>query len=125
MDFVTLFFVKLSQPIIKFCMGCFDLVLKIDKWWTKKTDYTKLNLRWIIFTTLLFIFAIYNQIQINNANIVNYNRNISNVNFLNDKIKNLEEWKINRLESEISELKKTREITLENEREIQRLNLKK
>jgi len=125
MDFVTLFFVKLSQPIIKFCMGCFDLVLKIDKWWTKKTDYTKLNLRWIIFTTMLFIFAIYNQIQINNANIVNYNRNSTNVNILTNKIKELEEWKINRLEGEISELKKIQQIALENEREIQRLNKRK
>jgi len=122
MDLFTLFFTKLAQPFLIFFGGCFSLIMKIDRWWTKKTDYTKLNLRWIIFTTLLFVFAIYNQIEINNANIVNYNRNISNVNFLNNKIKNLEEWKINRLESEIQELKETRRITLENEKEIQRLN---
>jgi hypothetical protein len=125
MDLFSLFLIKLSQPFIKFIGGCWTLIIRIDKWWTKKTDYTKLNLRWIIFTTLLFIFAIYNQIEINNANIINYNRNITNVNILNAKIKELENWKINRLESEISELKKIQQIALENEKEIQRLNHEK
>ncbi|MBC7845554.1 MAG: hypothetical protein H7Y10_03580 [Flavobacterium sp.] len=125
MDWFTLFLVKLSQPLIFFLDKLFALVIKIDRWWSKKNDYTKLNLRWIIFNTLLFVFAVSQQIQVKNAKIINDNRNTVNTNFLVAKVKELEEWKINRLENEITELKETRKIALENEKEIQRLNSKK
>ena len=125
MDLFTLFLTKLAQPLLAFFGGCFTLLVRIDRWWTKKTDITKLNIRWVIFNTLLFIFAVSQQIQVKNAKIINDNRNTNNVNFLVVKVKELEEWKINRLENEITELKETRKIALENEKEIQRLNSKK
>ena len=125
MDWFTMFLVKLSQPLLLFIGCCFTLLVKMDRWWTKKNDTTKLNIRWILFTGLLMALGIAQQIQNTDANIVNHNRTVVNDRMYIDKIKELEEWKINRLENEISELKELRKNTLENEKEIQRLNSKK
>lgn len=125
MDIITLFLTKLSEPLIKFANGFFSLLLKVDKWWTKKTDATKLNIRWMIFTALLISLGVARETQNTNANIVNYNRSVVNDRIRDSKIEKLEEWKINRLQGEIVELKEIRKNALENEKEIEKLNSKK
>lgn len=125
MDLITLFLTKLSEPLIKFANGFFALMVKVDKWWTKKTETTKLNIRWMIFTALLISLGVARETQNTNANIVNYNRSVVNDRIRDAKIEKLEEWKINRLQGEIVELKEIRKNALENEKEIEKLNSKK
>ena len=79
----------------------------------------------MIFTTLLISLGVARETQNTNANIVNYNRTIVNDRIRDIKEKKLEDWKINRLEGEIKELKELREKALENEKEIEKLNSKK
>ena len=124
MDLFTLFLTKLAQPLIAFFAGVFSLLVKVDKWWVKKTESTKTNIRWMIFTTILISLAVGRETQNTNANIINYNRTLVGYGLRDVKIEKLEEWKINRLQGENNELKESLKKALENEREIEKLKSK-
>lgn len=122
MDWFTLFLIKLSQPFLLFVGGCFTLLIKIDRWWTKKTDYTKLYIRWILFFIGFVILIIIRDNKKENEQIIIDNRTAVYVNSILKKSSECEEWKIERLEKDITKLEKMQAIALENEKAIQRLN---
>jgi len=125
MDYVTIFFVKISQPLILFFDKFFSLVLRIDRWWSKKSDYTKLNIRWTLFFAGFVVLLIIRENKKENEQIVADNRNAVFVNSLLKGNKECEEWKIKYLEKDIERLEKIQNIALENEKEIKILIAKK
>lgn len=125
MDLFTLFLTKLAQPLIVFCNGCFNLLIKADKWWTKKTEATRVNIRWIIFTVILISLWTVKETENANANIINNNRTAVGFRLRDAKIERLEQWKIARLQGEILDLKTAIQKALETEKEIERLKSKK
>lgn len=125
MDWFTLFLVKLSQPFLLFIGGCFTLMLKIDKWWTKKTDYTRLYIRFILFFIGFIIVLIIRDNKKENEQIITDNRTTVYINTILKKSSECEEWKIERLENDITKLEKIQENALENEKQLQRLNKKR
>jgi hypothetical protein len=117
----TLIFEKLYKPII-FTLKEFGVMfLNIESWWTSKTRYTKLNVRWLIFTCLLFTFGVIKEIKNTNDATINYNRSTNSINLLQKKVDALEQKYLSKLESDIKELKDIRSIAKENEKELKEI----
>lgn len=117
----TILFEKLYKPII-FTLKEFGVMfLNIEIWWTSKTRYTKLNVRWLIFTCLLFTFGVLKEIKNTNDATLNYNRSATSINLLQKKVDALEQKYLSKLESDIKELKEIRAIAKENEKELKEI----
>lgn len=117
----TLIFEKLYKPII-FTLKEFGVMfLNIESWWTSKTRYTKLNVRWLVFTCLLFTFGVIKEIKNTNDATLNYNRSTNSINLLQKKVDALEQKYLSKLESDIKELKDIRSIAKENEKELKKI----
>ena len=117
----TLLFEKLYKPII-FTLKEFGVMfLNIETWWTSKTKYTKLNVRWLIFTCLLFTFGVLKEIKNTNDATLNYNRSTNSINLLQKKVDALEQKYLSKLESDIKELKDIRSIAKENQKDLKEI----
>jgi hypothetical protein len=117
----TILFEKLYKPII-FTLKEFGVMfLNIETWWTSKTRYTKLNVRWLIFTCLLFTFGVLKEIKNTNDATLNYNRSATSINLLQKKVDALEQKYLSKLESDIKELKEIKAIAKENEKELKEI----
>jgi hypothetical protein len=97
------------------------MFLNIETWWTSKTRYTKLNVRWLIFTCLLFTFGVLKEIKNTNDATLNYNRSATSINLLQKKVDALEQKYLSKLESDIKELKEIKAIAKENEKELKEI----
>lgn len=118
---VTLIFEKLYKPII-FTLKEFGLMfLNIENWWTSKTRYTKLNVRWLIFTCLLFTFGVLKEIKNTNDATLNYNRSTNSINLLQKKVDALEQKYLSKLENDIKELKEIKSIAKDNEEDLKKI----
>lgn len=117
----TILFEKLYKPII-FTLKEFGVMfLNIETWWTSKTRYTKLNVRWLIFTCLLFTFGVLKEIKNTNDATLNYNRSTNSINLLQKKVDALEQKYLSKLESDIKELKDIRSIAKENQKDLKEI----
>lgn len=117
----TILFEKLYKPII-FTLKEFGVMfLNIETWWTSKTKYTKLNVRWLIFTCLLFTFGVLKEIKNTNDATLNYNRSTNSINLLQKKVDALEQKYLSKLESDIKELKDIRSIAKENQKDLKEI----
>ena len=117
----TIIFEKLYKPII-FTLKEFGVMfLNIENWWTSKTRYTKLNVRWLIFTCLLFTFGVLKEIKSTNDATLNYNRSTNSINLLQKKVDALEQKYLSKLESDIKELKDIKSIAKENQKELKEI----
>lgn len=114
-------FSKLYKPILFFLNGVWDLFLKTDAWWVSKSDITKTNLRWMLFTSLLFTVGVFREIKTTNDNIINYNRNFANTLILQKKVDLLEQKYLSKLENDIKELKEIKQVAKENEKELKEI----
>lgn len=114
-------FSKLYKPILFFLNGVWALFLKTDAWWVSKSDITKTNLRWMLFTSLLFTVGVFREIKTTNDNIINYNRNFANTLILQKKVDLLEQKYLAKLERDIEELKEIRDVARENEEKLKQL----
>jgi hypothetical protein len=117
----TILFEKLYKPIIFTLKELGVMFLNIEIWWTSKTRYTKLNVRWLIFTCLLFTFGVLKEIKNTNDATLNYNRSATSINLLQKKVDALEQKYLSKLESDIKELKEIRAIAKENEKELKEI----
>lgn len=117
----TSMFEKLYKPII-FTLKEFGLMfLNIENWWTSKTRYTKLNIRWLIFTCLLFTFGVLKEIKNTNDATLNYNRSTNSINLLQKKVDALEQKYLSKLENDIKELKEIKSIAKDNEKDLKKI----
>lgn len=122
---LTIIFEKLYKPII-FTLKEFGLMfLNIENWWTSKTRYTKLNVRWLIFTCLLFTFGVLKEIKNTNDATINYNRSANSINLLQKKVDMLEQKYLSKLENDIKELKEIKTIAKDNEKELKEMTNEK
>lgn len=117
----TILFEKLYKPIIWTLKEFGVMFLNIETWWTSKTRYTKLNVRWLIFTCLLFTFGVLKEIKNTNDATLNYNRSATSINLLQKKVDALEQKYLSKLESDIKELKEIKAIAKENEKELKEI----
>jgi hypothetical protein len=117
----TILFEKLYKPIIWTLKEFGVMFLNIENWWTSKTRYTKLNVRWLIFTCLLFTFGVLKEIKNTNDATLNYNRSTASINLLQKKVDALEQKYLSKLESDIKELKDIRSIAKENQKDLKEI----
>lgn len=117
----ALIFEKLYKPIIFVLKEFGGMFLNIEIWWKSKTRYTKTNIRWILFTSLLFAFGVFKEIKNTNDAILNYNRSTVSINLLQKKVDALEQKYLSKLEADIKELKEIRAIAKENEKELKEI----
>jgi len=121
----NLIFEKLHKPVI-FTLKEFGVMfLNIENWWTSKTRHTKLNVRWLIFTCLLFTFGVLKEIKNTNDATLNYNRSTNSINLLQKKVDALEQKYLSKLESDIKELKDIKSIAKENQKELKEITNEK
>lgn len=121
MDF-TLLFKGLYKPILYTIKQLGDIFVKAELWWISKSNYTKLNLRWIVFTILLFTAAVFREIKSTENELAYYNRSISDNVLLQKKIDLLESRYLSKLESDIKELKSIKVIAVHNEESLKEMN---
>lgn len=117
----TLIFEKLYKPFIFTLKELGLMFLNIENWWTTKTRYTKLNIRWLIFTCLLFTFGVLKEIKNTNDATINYNRSANSINLLQKKVDALEYKYLSKLENDIKELKEIKQTAKENEKELKEI----
>lgn len=117
----TLIFKELYKPII-FTLKEFGVMfLNIENWWTAKTRYIKLNVRWLLFTCLLFTFGVLKEIKNTNDATLNYNRSTRSINLLQKKVDALEQKYLSKLESDIKELKDIKAVAKENQKDLKEI----
>lgn len=120
MDYTTIF-EKLYKPIIFTLKEFGAMFLSIENWWVIKSKYTKLNIRWLMFTCMLFTFGVLKEIKNTNDATINYNRSANSINLLQKKVDALEQKYLSKLEMDITELKNIRAIAKENEEELKKI----
>lgn len=118
---LTLIFEKLYKPLLFTLKELGVMFLNIENWWNLKTRYTKLNVRWLIFTCMLFTFGVLKEIKNTNDATLNYNRSVNSINLLQKKVDMLEQKYLSKLESDIKELKDIKSIAKENEKELKQI----
>lgn len=97
------------------------MFLNVEAWWNKKTKYTKLNIRWLMFTCLLFTFGVLKEIKNTNDATINYNRSANSINLLQKKVDILEQKYLSKLENDIKELKEIKATAKSNEAELKEM----
>ena len=111
---VALLFKELYKPVLYVIKQLGSFFLNSEKWWISKTAYTKLNLRWIFFTILLFTAVVLREIKSKEDELDNYNRVVLNTVLLQKKVDFLEHRYLSKLEEDIKELKSIRVIAERN-----------
>lgn len=117
MDFALLF-KGLYKPLLHVIKQLGLFFLSLEEWWISKTAYTKLNLRWVLFTVLLFTAAVLREIKTKEDELVNYNRSVHNSVLLQKKVDFLEYRYMSKLEEDIKELKNIRSIAEQNNAQL-------
>lgn len=119
---LTLIFKELYKPILYTMKQLGAMFINSENWWISKSPYTKLNLRWVLFTVILFTTAVFREVKAKENELVYYNRSIDDNLLLQKKNTLLEQRYLRKLEEDIKELKDIRKIAERNDKQIKNIN---
>lgn len=118
---ISLLFRELYKPVLYTIKSLGGIFAKMEVWWISKTDYTKLNIRWIMFVSLLFAFAVLREVKQRENELVNTTRSHDDNVLLQKKVSFLEYRYLSKLEEDIKELKNIRKIAIHNEEQLKEI----